>query len=75
MANQASHIAFFKYEGAQPKNLKFPGNRTANSIGLDHVPFGVENREELFALKDKLEAAGFDLHGAVDHDLFGQFIF
>jgi catechol 2,3-dioxygenase-like lactoylglutathione lyase family enzyme len=75
MADQASHIAFFEYEGAQPMNLKFPGNRTTEPIGFDHVSFTVASREELFGLKDTLEAAGFDVHGAVDHGLFWSIYF
>jgi hypothetical protein len=75
MADQAPHIAFFEYEDAQPMNLKFPGKRTIDPIGIDHVSFTVASREELFALKDTLEASGFDLHGAVDHGLFWSIYF
>ena len=75
MADQASHIAFFEYKGAQPMNHKFPGNRTTDPIGFDHVSFTVTNRQELFALKDTLEAAGVDVHGAVDHGLFWSIYF
>lgn len=75
MGDQASHVAFFEYEGAQPMNPKFPGHKTTEPIGFDHVSFTVESREELFALKDILEAAGLDVHGAVDHGLFWSIYF
>ena len=75
MGDQASHVAFFEYEGAQPMNPKFPGNRTTEPIGFDHVSFTVDSREDLFALKDTLEAAGLDVHGAVDHGLFWSIYF
>jgi hypothetical protein len=65
MANQSSHIAFFEYEGAQPMNLKLLGNRATDPIGFDHVSFTVASHQELFFLNDTLEAAGFDVHGAV----------
>ena len=75
MGDQASHVAFFEYEGAQPMNPKFPGNRTTEPVGFDHVSFTVDSREDLFALKDTLEAAGLDVHGAVDHGLFWSIYF
>jgi hypothetical protein len=35
----------------------------------------VDTKEELFALRDELEAAGVDVHGAVDHGLFWSIYF
>ncbi|MDH5433508.1 MAG: VOC family protein [Gammaproteobacteria bacterium] len=75
MSDQASHIAFFEYDGASPMKSKFPGVRTSEPVGFDHVSFTVESKEELFSLKDKLEAAGFEVHGAVDHGLFWSIYF
>lgn len=61
-------VAFFEYAGASAMNrAKFHGEPTREPIGFDHVSFTVESKEALFALKDKLEAAGFDVSGAVDH--------
>jgi hypothetical protein len=56
-------------------NSKFPGNRTTEPIGFDHVSFEGTNRQELFVLKDTLEAAGVNVHGAVDHGLFWSIYF
>jgi len=34
---------------------------------FDHVSFGVETGKELWELKDRLEAAGFDVSDVIDH--------
>ncbi len=61
-------VAFFEYDIAQPmRKGKFHGTPTAEPVGFDHVAFTVESKEALFALKDKLEAAGLEVHGVVDH--------
>jgi catechol 2,3-dioxygenase-like lactoylglutathione lyase family enzyme len=54
---------------------KFPGDRSSLPLGFDHVAFTVDSREELFALKDRLEAAGIEVEGAVDHGLFWSIYF
>ena len=61
-------IAFFEYQGAKPmKKNKFHGTPTTEPRGFDHVALTVESKEALFALKDKLSAAGIKVTGAVDH--------
>ena len=75
LGDDATHIAFFEYEGATVMTRKFPGNRTSEPRGFDHVSFTVETREELFALKDRLEAAGLEVEGAVDHGIFWSIYF
>ena len=71
----ATHIAFFEYEGASVMNRKFPGNRTTLPLGFDHVSFTVDSKQDLFALKDKLEAAGLEVEGAIDHGIFWSIYF
>ena len=72
----ASQIAFFEYPGAQPMAYnKFHGEPTERPIGFDHVAFTVDSKEDLFAMKDRLEAAGLAVHGAVDHGLFWSIYF
>ncbi|MDP6345571.1 MAG: VOC family protein [Alphaproteobacteria bacterium] len=68
-------IAFFAYQGAQPMRRKFHGSPTREPMGFDHVSFTVDSRAELFAAKDKLEAAGFEVTGAVDHGLLWSIYF
>jgi len=70
-----TQVAFFAYDGASAMNRKFPGNRTDLPLGFDHVSFTVDTREDLFGLKDRLEAAGIAVHGAVDHGLFWSIYF
>lgn len=62
-----TQIAFFEYAGASPMERKFHGSPTRLPLGFDHVSLTVGSREELFQYKDKLEAAGFEVSGAVDH--------
>ena len=62
-----NHIAFFEYDGARPMERKFHGAMTDKPLGFDHVSLTVESREALFHFKDKLEAAGFEVTGAIDH--------
>lgn len=54
---------------------KFHGARTDTPLGFDHLSMTVETVEELFAFKDKLEAAGFKVHGAVDHGIIWSIYF
>jgi catechol 2,3-dioxygenase-like lactoylglutathione lyase family enzyme len=68
-------VAFFEYEGASPMKRKFPGKKTSEPMGFDHVSFTIGSREELFHLKDKLEAAGVEVHGAVDHGIIWSIYF
>lgn len=75
LGDGATQVAFFEYDEAQPMVRKFPGNRTEQPLGFDHVSFTVGSREELFALKDRLEAAGVSVHGAVDHGIFWSIYF
>ena len=75
LADGATHVAFFEYEGAAVMKRKFPGDRSSLPLGFDHVSFTVGSREELFALKDRVEAAGIEVEGAVDHGLFWSIYF
>lgn len=71
----ATHIAFFEYDGATVMNRKFPGNRSTLPLGFDHVSFTVDSREDLYALKDRIEAAGIEVEGAIDHGIFWSIYF
>lgn len=70
-----THIAFFEYDGATVMKRKFPGNRSSEPLGFDHLSFTVDSREALFALKDRIEAAGIEVEGAVDHGIFWSIYF
>ncbi|MDX1487566.1 MAG: VOC family protein [Acidiferrobacterales bacterium] len=62
-----NQVAFFEYEEAQPMVRKFHGVKTSKPLGFDHVSFTIGSKEALFALRDKLEAAGIEVTGAIDH--------
>jgi len=62
-----NQVAFFEYAGAAKMQRKPHGSPTRLPLGFDHVSFTVESREDLFRLKDRLEAAGFEVSPAVDH--------
>ena len=42
---------------------------------FDHVSFTIGSRADLFALKDKVEAAGFEVSDAVDHGIIWSIYF
>lgn len=67
-------IAFFAYDQAAPMEIKPHGQPSTAPLGFDHVSIGVNTKADLFAGKDRLEAAGFDVSGAVDHG-FGWSIY
>ncbi|MHC4328179.1 MAG: VOC family protein [Planctomycetota bacterium] len=60
-------IAFFEWPGVEPVEHKAHGKPVKGPFVFDHVSFGVETVEELWQLKDKLDAAGFDCSDMIDH--------
>lgn len=60
-------IAFFEWPDIEPVKPKVHGAPVKGPFIFDHVSFGVENSEDLWNIKDKLEAAGFACTGVKDH--------
>ncbi|VVB96682.1 Glyoxalase/Bleomycin resistance protein/Dioxygenase superfamily protein [uncultured archaeon] len=60
-------IAFFEWDGVEPMKKKEHGRPVGGPFGFDHVSFGVETEDDLWELKDKLEAAGFWVSEVIDH--------
>jgi catechol 2,3-dioxygenase-like lactoylglutathione lyase family enzyme len=60
-------VAFFEWLGIKPVPKKDHGRPVKGPFIFDHVSFGVETEEELWELKDKLEAAGFQVSDVIDH--------
>ncbi len=60
-------IAFFEWKGVEPMIKKEHGRPVSGKFGFDHVSFGVEEEEDLWKLKAKLEAAGFEVFEVIDH--------
>jgi catechol 2,3-dioxygenase-like lactoylglutathione lyase family enzyme len=70
-----TQVAFFEYAGAASMERKFHGAPTRLPLGFDHVAFTVATREDLFRMKDILEAAGVQVDGAVDHGIIWSIYF
>lgn len=60
-------IAFFEWPGVKPVPEKDHGEPVKGPFIFDHVSFGVESEEDLWGIKDRLEAAGFEVSEAIDH--------
>jgi len=60
-------VAFFEWSGVEPVPRKDHGRPVKGPFIFDHVSFGVEKEEELWELKDRLEAAGFNVSDVIDH--------
>jgi catechol 2,3-dioxygenase-like lactoylglutathione lyase family enzyme len=60
-------IAFFEWSDVEAMPKKDHGRPVKGPFIFDHVSFGVEADEDLWELKDRLEAAGFPVSDMIDH--------
>lgn len=60
-------LAFFEWPGVEPVQHKDHGRPVDGPFIFDHVSFGVESEDDLWELKDRLEAAGFHVSDMIDH--------
>jgi catechol 2,3-dioxygenase-like lactoylglutathione lyase family enzyme len=60
-------LAFFEWTGVAPVAHKDHGQPVTGPFIFDHVSFGVETKEDLWRIKDKLTAAGFHVSDVIDH--------
>ena len=60
-------IAFFEWSEVKPVSDKIHGQPVKGPFIFDHVSFGVESEDDLWALKDRLEAAGCHVSDMIDH--------
>jgi len=60
-------IAFFEWSGVEPVSKKEHGRPVRGPFIFDHVSFGVDTEDNLWELKDRLEAAGFHVSDVIDH--------
>jgi catechol 2,3-dioxygenase-like lactoylglutathione lyase family enzyme len=67
--SDADAVAFFWWPGATAMAPKAPGLPTSDPRGFDHVAIGVSSKADLYALRDRIVAAGFEVAGPVDHGL------
>jgi len=66
--DQNNTLAFFEWNGAQPVERKDHGVPFKGPIVFDHIAFGMDSSQELWDLKDQLEAAGFECSDLIDHE-------
>jgi len=60
-------IAFFEWPNVKPLEPKDHGVPVEVPFAFDHISFGVAERADLWALKAKLESAGFWASEIIDH--------
>lgn len=60
-------IAFFEWPDIVPAPNKDHGRPVRGPVIFDHVSFGVEREDDLWELKDRLDAAGFRVSDVIDH--------
>jgi catechol 2,3-dioxygenase-like lactoylglutathione lyase family enzyme len=60
-------LAFFEWDGAEPLAPKDHGAPIKGPMGFDHVSIGVASEDDLWDLKDRLEAADIWVSEVVDH--------
>lgn len=71
-----NEMAFFEYPEMKPVDDEAQGGPANKRLGgFDHISFNVGSREELFAVKDRVEAAGFEINGVLDHGILWSFYF
>lgn len=60
-------IGFFEWDDVEPIDEKDHGAPVKGKFAFDHVSLGVESEEDLWELRDTLDAAGFWVSEPVDH--------
>jgi len=60
-------IAFFEWPGVEPGPDKDHGAPVRGPFTFDHLSLGVESEDDLWDLRDRLDAAGFWVSEVVDH--------
>ena len=60
-------LAFFEWSNVKPVADKEHGRPVTRPFIFDHVSFGVDSEDDLWELKDRLEAAGFQVSDVIDH--------
>ncbi len=60
-------IAFFEWPAVRPVQEKEHGQVVSGPFVFDHISFGVQTEDDLWALKDSIDAAGFWVSELIDH--------
>lgn len=67
--SETDMIAFFEWPGIKPVQEKEHGYPVKGPFIFDHVSFGVGTEDDLWELKDRLAAAGFEVSEVIDHGI------
>ena len=60
-------IAFFEWPGVEPVPEKEHGRTVKGPFAFDHVSFGVDAKDALWTLKERIDSAGFWVSEVIDH--------
>ncbi len=60
-------IAFFEWPGVRPVQEKEHGQVVSGPFIFDHISFGLDTDDELWTLKEQIDAAGFWVSEVIDH--------
>ena len=61
------YIAFFEWPGVEPREEKDHGVPVKGPYVFDHVSMGVDRQDDLWEIKDRLDAADFWVSEVIDH--------
>ncbi len=65
--SERDSIAFFEWPGVEPVQEKEHGRKVSGPFVFDHVSFGVDTKDTLWEIKDRIDAAGFWVSEVTDH--------
>ncbi|MGH9426544.1 MAG: VOC family protein, partial [Terriglobia bacterium] len=65
--SETDAVAFFEWNGIEAVEEKPHGLPVRGPFIFDHVSFGMDSADDLWALKDKLVAAGLEVSDVIDH--------
>jgi catechol 2,3-dioxygenase-like lactoylglutathione lyase family enzyme len=65
--SERDSIAFFEWPAVGPVQEKEHGRVVAGPFIFDHVSFGVDTKDTLWEIKDRIDAAGFWVSEVIDH--------
>jgi catechol 2,3-dioxygenase-like lactoylglutathione lyase family enzyme len=65
--SETDSIAFFEWPEVKPVEEKEHGRVVAGPFAFDHMSFGVETRDTLWEIKDRIGEAGFWVSEVIDH--------
>ncbi|HEX9709567.1 MAG TPA: VOC family protein [Candidatus Thermoplasmatota archaeon] len=64
-----SGVAFFEWPDVEHFPKKPHGAPVVGPFSFDHLSFGVESDDDLWRIRDRLEAAGFEVSEVIDHGI------